>query len=173
VCPTHSQVNDIYRDLAQLVDEQGEHLDNIENNMTMTDERVDSGAKQLVKASKYQKQARTKSLWCLGISLAVLCVIFVMAFGIPHWSKKGGSPSAAADSTTTTTAPPVAPVVVSAAPTSAPTTTFAPTFAPTFSPTAAPTFAPTAAPTPSSAPTPSAAPTSSAPTYSAPTAAPT
>lgn len=50
------QVNDIYRDLAQLVDEQGESLDNIENNMVLTDDRVDSGAKQLVKASKYQKQ---------------------------------------------------------------------------------------------------------------------
>eukprot|EP00038_Savillea_parva_P007581 m.171126 g.171126 ORF g.171126 m.171126 type:complete len:243 (+) comp13336_c0_seq1:118-846(+) len=111
---TMIEVNDIYRDLAQLVDEQGEALDNIENNMSLTDERVEKGAGQLVKASKYQKQARTKSIWCLGISLAVLAVVFVMAFGIP-W--KGGSSSggAAGAATTTTTTPPAVQTTVAGA----------------------------------------------------------
>ena len=57
---TMMEVNEIYRDLGALVNEQGEQLDNIEANMSATEERVESGVKQLVKADKYQKQSRSK-----------------------------------------------------------------------------------------------------------------
>lgn len=41
-------VNDIMQNLATVVNEQGDMLDNIESNMTVAEDRVESGVEQLV-----------------------------------------------------------------------------------------------------------------------------
>jgi len=77
---TINEVNTIFRDLAELVNEQGQMIDNIENNISQTVVRTDQANQELVKASKYQKSARTKMCCLLLIILivaAVLTVIFV------------------------------------------------------------------------------------------------
>jgi len=77
---TINEVNTIFRDLAELVNEQGEMIDNIENNISQTVVRTDQANQELTKASKYQKSARTKMCCLLLIILivaAILTVIFI------------------------------------------------------------------------------------------------
>jgi len=77
---TINEVNTIFRDLAELVNEQGEMIDNIENNISQTVVRTDQANQELTKASKYQKSARTKMCCLLLIILivaAILTIIFV------------------------------------------------------------------------------------------------
>jgi len=107
---TMMQVNDIYRDLATMVDDQGQQLDNIEANMATTEERVESGVQQLVKANKYQKQARGKACCFLMVLSGVLAVgiVIVMVSMSGGDDDSGGSAPAA-------TAAPAAPAANHAA----------------------------------------------------------
>jgi syntaxin 7 len=68
-------VNEIFTDLAQLVEEQGHMVDNIEANIVSTESNVKQGTQELRKASDYQKKSRTKLCWLL------LCVV-VLATGL-------------------------------------------------------------------------------------------
>ena len=46
-------VNDIMQNLATVVNEQGDMLDNIESNMTVAEDRVESGVEQLVRTHRH------------------------------------------------------------------------------------------------------------------------
>eukprot|EP00911_Craspedida_sp_UC1_P002231 UC1_evm2s1699 len=84
------EVNDIFKDLGNIIVEQGEMLDNIEYNMTATSTHVDNGREQLGKASRYQKKARNKMMCLLVIvviAAAILTVILVTSL------KPGSGPS--------------------------------------------------------------------------------
>lgn len=73
-------VNEIFTDLAQLVEEQGHMIDNIEANIVSTESNVKQGTQELRKASDYQKKSRTKLCWLL------LCVIVLAAgIGVTIW----------------------------------------------------------------------------------------
>eukprot|EP00729_Bicosta_minor_P009539 gene9539-24523_t len=77
-------VNDIMQNLATVVNEQGDMLDNIESNMTVAEDRVESGVEQLVSANKYQKKSRNKMccfLVIIMIVLAIMVVIIVVSSG--------------------------------------------------------------------------------------------
>ena len=49
-----TEVNDIFKDIANIVQEQGDMLDSIEGNLTQTYDRVDRGTTELTHASRYQ-----------------------------------------------------------------------------------------------------------------------
>lgn len=51
---TMLEVNEIYKDLAVIVDDQGQQLDNIEANMTSADTHVERGVAHLNQASRHQ-----------------------------------------------------------------------------------------------------------------------
>lgn len=70
------EINDIFRDLALAVQDQGQVLDSIEANMTSADTHVEKGTHELVKASDYQKKARSKML-CLLVIIAIVAGILV------------------------------------------------------------------------------------------------
>jgi len=77
---TINEVNIIFRDLAELVNDQGQMMDNVENNVSQTVVRTDQANQELNKASGYQKSARTKMCCLLLIILivaAVLAIIFI------------------------------------------------------------------------------------------------
>jgi hypothetical protein len=72
------ELNELFRDVAHLVHDQGEMLDAIDVNVenTLTDTR---GADvELRSAARYQKSARTKAC-CLLVILAVVLLIVVLA----------------------------------------------------------------------------------------------
>lgn len=74
---TMLEINEIFRDLSMAVHDQGGMLDSIEGNMTAADAHVEAGTGQLVKASDYQKKARSKMM-CLLVIVAIVAAILVI-----------------------------------------------------------------------------------------------
>eukprot|EP01105_Mastigella_eilhardi_P014452 TRINITY_DN3294_c0_g1_i2.p1 TRINITY_DN3294_c0_g1~~TRINITY_DN3294_c0_g1_i2.p1 ORF type:complete len:170 (+),score=69.16 TRINITY_DN3294_c0_g1_i2:412-921(+) len=74
------EVNDIFRDLSTLVQEQGVMIDNIESNIEVSLERTTKGVGELEQAQKYAKKS-TKKLWCLlilALGFLVVAIIIVI-----------------------------------------------------------------------------------------------
>ncbi|CAG9464889.1 unnamed protein product [Pedinophyceae sp. YPF-701] len=71
------EVNEIFRDLAVLVSEQGEQLDDIESAMIGTAERTQEAQRQLAKAEKTQKKSRNR-LFCLLLMFAAALFILLL-----------------------------------------------------------------------------------------------
>eukprot|EP00055_Hartaetosiga_balthica_P004452 m.11685 g.11685 ORF g.11685 m.11685 type:complete len:259 (+) comp3870_c0_seq1:80-856(+) len=74
------EVHELFVDVADIVQEAGKTLVNIEANMTVASDRTSDGVEQLTKASRHQKSARKKSLWLLlivVIAAGVLAAIIV------------------------------------------------------------------------------------------------
>lgn len=73
-------VNEIFRDLATMVYEQGDMIDSIEANVDSAAVHVEDGNVQLQKASNYQKAAR-KKICCI----LVILVVVAGALGLIIW----------------------------------------------------------------------------------------
>ncbi|CAB3362507.1 Hypothetical predicted protein [Cloeon dipterum] len=73
-------VNQIFKDLGQMVYEQGEVIDSIEAHVEKTEIFVSEGTGQLRQASNYQSKARMKKFiffTCLGLVLAVILAYII------------------------------------------------------------------------------------------------
>ncbi|XP_078683377.1 syntaxin-7-like isoform X1 [Branchiostoma floridae x Branchiostoma belcheri] len=73
-------INEIFRDLGTMVHEQGEMIDTIEANVEKAYGNVESGNKQLEKASQYQKKARKKMCCLLVVLLVVGGIIALIVY---------------------------------------------------------------------------------------------
>ena len=72
-------LNTIFKDLAGMVQEQGEMVDRIDVNIENAGIKVEEGLKQLQQASKYQASNRKmKCILCLGPSLILLLLILIL-----------------------------------------------------------------------------------------------
>jgi len=71
------EVNEMFRDLAHLVNEQGEHIITIETNVSNTKQHTEAAHAELLKAEEYQMRARRKQCCILFILLAVAAAIAV------------------------------------------------------------------------------------------------
>ena len=89
------ELSEIFKDLANLVVEQGTMLDRIDYNIEMTATRIEKGFEELEKAEKYQASGTKKRIIFF---LILLCVLFFFIVVITK-GKKG----AAGDTTTTAT----------------------------------------------------------------------
>lgn len=70
-------LNQVYKDLSHLVEEQGTVLDRIDYNIECTQTRVYEGYKQLKKAERYQRASR--KMYCIFIlSIVVLFLIILL-----------------------------------------------------------------------------------------------
>ncbi|XP_040187646.1 syntaxin-16 isoform X3 [Rana temporaria] len=72
-----SDLNEVFRDLATMVVEQGTILDRIDYNVEQSCVKTDEGLKQLQKAEQYQKKNR-KMLVILILSVLVIVMIVVL-----------------------------------------------------------------------------------------------
>ena len=72
------EVNEIFQDLAVLVNEQGQMIDDIEANIVSTAVRTKDAQRELTKADKSQKAARNKMI-CVAVAVAV-ALVFLMLF---------------------------------------------------------------------------------------------
>lgn len=72
-----SDLNEIFRDLATMVVEQGTVLDRIDYNVEQSCVKTDEGLKQLQKAEQYQKKNR-KMLVILILFVLVIVMIVVL-----------------------------------------------------------------------------------------------
>lgn len=72
------ELNELFRDVAHMVHEQGAQLDIIEENVEVTHDASRGAHVNLKQASNYQKSARSKACILLLI-LAVVLVIIILA----------------------------------------------------------------------------------------------
>ncbi|KAM0715379.1 hypothetical protein Q7P37_008877 [Cladosporium fusiforme] len=73
------ELNELFRDVAHMVHEQGQSLDIISDNVTQTRDDTRNADQQLRTASRHQKSARGKACCLLLILVVVLTVIIVAA----------------------------------------------------------------------------------------------
>ncbi|URD86211.1 SynN [Musa troglodytarum] len=79
------ELQQIFLDMAVLVDAQGEMLDNIESQVSSAVDHVQSGTVALQKAKKLQKNSRK---WmCIAIIILLLIVVIIVVAVIKPWSK--------------------------------------------------------------------------------------
>ncbi|KAI9856021.1 MAG: hypothetical protein M1824_005718 [Vezdaea acicularis] len=76
------ELNELFRDVAHIVSEQGQQLDIISENVENTRTDTRGADVELRSASRYQKNARNKSC-CLLLVLAVILTIIILAVTIP------------------------------------------------------------------------------------------
>eukprot|EP00118_Oscarella_pearsei_P025722 m.308654 g.308654 ORF g.308654 m.308654 type:complete len:298 (+) comp44446_c0_seq1:164-1057(+) len=69
------ELYDLFMDMAVLVQEQGELIDNIEANVESSAGHVSQAKVETRKAAVYQKKARNKKICCIGLCLVVLALI--------------------------------------------------------------------------------------------------
>lgn len=69
-------LNQVYKDLSQMVEEQGTILDRIDYNVESTQTRVYEGYKQLQKAERYQRANR--KMYCILILSVVVLFMFII-----------------------------------------------------------------------------------------------
>ncbi|XP_078254724.1 T-SNARE Domain Containing 1 [Rhinoraja longicauda] len=71
-------VNQIIKDLALLVHEQGDNIDSIEANIERAATHVDTANEQLMKASQHQRRARKMKCCFILTALIILAVIIII-----------------------------------------------------------------------------------------------
>jgi t-SNARE complex subunit (syntaxin) len=77
-------VNQIFKDLAQIVHDQGEMVDSIEANVEHASIFVEQGHSNVQQALHYQTQARKKKI----LLLIFLCaLIFIIGLTLYLWSR--------------------------------------------------------------------------------------
>ena len=72
------ELNELFRDVAHIVREQGTQLDLVSENVERTRDDTRGADRELRSASRYQKNARSKAC-CLLLVLAIILVIIVLA----------------------------------------------------------------------------------------------
>lgn len=72
------ELNELFRDVAHIVHEQGGQLDIISENVQNVNQDTGSANTELRSASRYQKNARNKAC-CLLVILAVILTIIILA----------------------------------------------------------------------------------------------
>lgn len=77
------EVNEIFQDLAVLVNEQGAMVDDIEANIIRTSNKTKEAKTELVKADGHQRSARNRLLWLIVVFACILglLLLFIIPWG--------------------------------------------------------------------------------------------
>uniref|UniRef100_A0A3B3Y9U1 t-SNARE coiled-coil homology domain-containing protein n=1 Tax=Poecilia mexicana TaxID=48701 RepID=A0A3B3Y9U1_9TELE len=70
-------VNQIFKDLAVMIHDQGEMIDSIEANVENAEVHVERGAEQLQRAAYYQQKSR-KKMCILAIVCSIMLIILIV-----------------------------------------------------------------------------------------------
>jgi len=76
-------VNDIFKDLAAMVHDQGEIVDSIESNVESAGIHVHEGAEQLMQAERYQIVSRKRKFYLMCVAACIL-LILIFSLWITH-----------------------------------------------------------------------------------------
>ena len=69
------EINEMFRDLAGMVQEQGVIIDTIESNTAEAAVYTEEGVKEIDKAAEYQKKSRKKMIWILVCAVVILIAV--------------------------------------------------------------------------------------------------
>lgn len=104
------EISIIFKELENIVIDQGTVLDNIAYNLDRTVENVKGAQKQLVKAESYQKQTRKCKIVMFLVLLIILFLMLLMVKPrrVDHYVHDGGSKTTIVETSTVTTPTPTA-----------------------------------------------------------------
>jgi len=77
------EVNEIFRDLAKLVEDQGEMIDNIQTSIITAATNVDDGVKAVIQADSSQQSTR-KKLCFLAVIITIIIAIVIVVVVLVH-----------------------------------------------------------------------------------------
>ena len=77
------EVGELFNDMALLVNNQGENIDNIETNIQNTHVTINQARDQLVKASRYQRRRRKCYYRCICFTIGILTILIIILIVIP------------------------------------------------------------------------------------------
>ena len=72
------EVNEIFQDLALLVNEQGTQIDNIQTNIETAATRTERGVRELARASRSQRKSRGRILITTACVLLLIIILYVV-----------------------------------------------------------------------------------------------
>lgn len=72
------EINSIFKDLGELVNQQGEHLDTVEDNILQLSSNTQQAERELAKAHEYQKK-RSKWSCIFLVALCIFVLVIVLA----------------------------------------------------------------------------------------------
>lgn len=72
------ELNELFRDVATMVGQQGEQLDIISDNVTRVVDDTRGADRELTTASRHQRSARSKAC-CLLLILAIVLIVVILA----------------------------------------------------------------------------------------------
>ena len=75
------ELNQLFSDLAVLVNEQGELMDQILSNVQTSVQYVEKGRDELQKAKKYGKKSRKKLCWVMMVVFVIFLFILIPTLG--------------------------------------------------------------------------------------------
>lgn len=75
-----TELHALFVEMANLVDEQGEMVNRILDNVANTEAYVEKAVEDVHQAARYQSGARRKKMWVLILCLIVLAVIALILF---------------------------------------------------------------------------------------------
>jgi len=81
-------VNQIFKDLAVMVHEQGEMIDSIEANVDSAVVHVDQGATNVQRAAQYQSKVRRKRFFCVIFLIVLIIVVALIIYFSTRSSSK-------------------------------------------------------------------------------------
>mmetsp|Transcript_27556 Transcript_27556/g.70190 ORF Transcript_27556/g.70190 Transcript_27556/m.70190 type:complete len:289 (-) Transcript_27556:276-1142(-) len=75
-----AEVNEMFQDLAVLINDQGVQVRTIDEQISATAERTKEGVRELVKADRSQRAYRNKCLWLWLVAALVVSIILILMF---------------------------------------------------------------------------------------------
>ena len=78
LCNDVYKINELFVDMAMLVEEQGNTIDNIEANVTSTYNNTKDAVKQIETAKKYEKKVGNKTKIAFGLSGIIATILIVV-----------------------------------------------------------------------------------------------
>ncbi|MEW5310314.1 MAG: hypothetical protein WDW38_002126 [Sanguina aurantia] len=73
-----AEVNEMFQDLAVLINDQGHQVVSVDEHITTTAERVKEGQAELVKAQRSQRSGQSKCLWLWLIAALVVSILLIV-----------------------------------------------------------------------------------------------
>lgn len=75
-----TEVNEIFKELATIVRDQGETIDTIESSIFQATNQVQQGAQDIARAREYQDKARRRKCILLGILFIIVLIVLLVTF---------------------------------------------------------------------------------------------
>ena len=73
-----AHINDIFKDLAMMTEDQGEQIETIRGDLQVAADKTKSGNKELDKASSYQKASTKKLMFCVFVLMVGIAVVVLV-----------------------------------------------------------------------------------------------